>query len=92
MNDITESKLKRYFEITCKALAKAKKAVSKKYEKQAAEILDMAQRYYDDAKWFAQKGDFVNAFAAINYAHGWLDSGARLGIFKVRDTKLFVIK
>ena len=92
MKEVTESKLKKYFEITGKALAKAKKAVSKKYRKQAEEILDMAQSYYADAKWFAQKGDSVNAFAAINYAHGWLDAGARLGIFKVRDTKLFVIK
>jgi hypothetical protein len=34
----------------------------------------------------------VNSFAALNYAHGWLDSGVRLDIFKVRDNKLFTIK
>ena len=92
MNTITGEKLKRYFAITGKALAKARKAVSKKYVKEAENILDMARRYYDDARWFEKKGDIVNAFACLNYAHGWLDAGARLGIFKVRDTKLFVVK
>jgi hypothetical protein len=33
----------------------------------------------------------VNVFAAVNYAHGWLDCGARLKIFDVRDDKLFTI-
>lgn len=92
MNTIDEKKLKRYFEITGKALVKAKKAISKKRQKDADNILDMVQRYYDDAKWFEGKGDWVNAFACLNYAHGWLDAGARLGIFNVKDTKLFVIK
>jgi len=90
--EIEESKLKRYFEITKKALEKASKAVSKKHEKEAMQILDMALRYYKDAQWFEKRGDFVNAFAAINYAHGWLDAGSKLGIFKVKDSKLFVIK
>jgi len=45
-----------------------------------------------DAKYFERKKDFVNAFAAINYAHGWLDSGVRLDIFDVNDDKLFTIK
>ena len=31
-------------------------------------------------------------FAAINYAHGWLDSGVRLSIFKVKDNKLITVK
>jgi hypothetical protein len=92
MDTITKEKLKKYFEITGKALVKARKAISKKYQKEADNLLDMAQRYYDDALWFEKKGDFVNAFACLNYSHGWLDAGARLGIFKVRDTKLFVVK
>jgi hypothetical protein len=90
--EIENSKLRRYFEITRKALEKAGKAISKKHEKSALQILDMASRYYKDAQWFENRGDFVNAFAAINYAHGWLDAGSRLGIFKVKDSKLFVIK
>ena len=38
-----------------------------------------------------KKGNIVNAFAALNYAHGWLDAGARLGIFDVHDSKLFTV-
>ena len=34
--------------------------------------------YLKDSKHFQEKGDYVNAFGALNYAHGWLDSGARL--------------
>jgi hypothetical protein len=34
----------------------------------------------------------VNAFAALNYAHGWLDAGARLGLFDVdHDSTLFTV-
>ena len=41
---------------------------------------------------FKKKGDYVTAFAALNYAHGWLDAGARLGIFDVDgDSTLFTV-
>jgi len=52
----------------------------------------MVKCYLSDARHFESQGDFINAFAAINYAHGWMDSGARLGIFKVQDDKLFTIE
>ncbi len=29
---------------------------------------------------YTEEGDVVNAFACVNYAHGWLDAGARLGV------------
>jgi len=52
----------------------------------------MAQAYYNDARHFYDKGDYINAFACVNYAHGWLDAGARLGIFDVDgDDKLFTL-
>ena len=53
------------------------------------EFIDMIERYLSDAEHFQKKGDLVNAFAALNYAHGWLDAGARLGIFDVHDSELF---
>ena len=56
------------------------------------EIIDMVTNYLSDAKYFQSKKDYVNAFAAPNYAHGWLDSGVRLDIFDVKDDKLFTIK
>ena len=57
----------------------------------AEEVLDMAERYYSDAGHFKEKGDVVTAFAALNYAHGWLDCGARMGLFKVKDSRLFTV-
>jgi hypothetical protein len=54
-------------------------------------VLDMASRYFSDAGHFEEKGDVVTAFAALNYAHGWLDAGARLGLFKVNDSTLFTV-
>lgn len=87
-----EKKLKRYFEITGKALEAAKKAANVERKEEATEVLDMVQRYYDDAKFFERQGRFIDAFAALNYAHGWLDCGSRLGLFKVKDSTLFVVK
>lgn len=90
--EVTEDKIKKYLELTKKALAKAKKAIDKKRKKEAEILYDMAERYYQDAIYFKNKGMYVTSFGAINYAHGWIDSGSKLGLFKVRDTKLFVIK
>lgn len=91
-NKISEEKLKKYLTITEKAFEKASESINKKKQNDAREILDMTKRYISDAKFFREKSDFVNAFAALNYAHGWLDAGSRLGIFTVKDNKLFVIK
>ena len=93
MNEITEEKLKKYFSVAMDALKKAEASGNRTSLKaERADFLDMIKRYISDAEHFEKKGDIVNAFAALNYAHGWLDAGARLGIFKVRDTKLFVVK
>jgi hypothetical protein len=88
---ITTEKIEKYYGITSKALAIVKKSISKGKEKEAKEIILMVECYLSDAKHFEKNQDYVNAFAAINYAHGWLDSGARLKIFNVTDTKLFTI-
>ena len=91
-NKVTKQKLEKYFEITSSALKKAKKNIIKGKEKDAKEIIEMVSNYLSDTKHFEKKEDFVNAFAALNYAHGWLDSGVRLGVFDVDDDKLFTIK
>ena len=88
---ITLEKLDKYYGISSKALEIVKKSIAKGKEKQAKEIILMVECYLSDSKHFQKNKDFVNAFAAINYAHGWLDSGARLKIFNVTDTKLFTI-
>jgi len=94
MDKITEQKIEKYLEITSKAIKKVKIAKEKKisWQEKADDFLDMAKRYHSDAKYYFEKGDFVTAFAAVNYAHGWLDAGARLGLFDVEgDSKLFTI-
>ena len=91
MKTITLEKLQKYFKITSTALEKARKKVIKGKEKYAKEIIEMVENYLSDAKHFEKKSDFVNAFAAINYAHGWIDAGARLKIFNVTDNKLFTV-
>mgnify|MGYP001566096834 CR=1 FL=1 len=91
-NIITEEKLINYFTITEKALEQVRSKVIKNKAKEAKEIIEMASNYINDAHYFQNKKDFVNAFAALNYAHGWLDSGVRLGFFNVKDSKLFTIK
>jgi len=89
---ITSEKLQQYFSITKEALSKAKQALDTSRKAQAEDFLDMASRYVDDADYFLiQKKDAVLAFAALNYAHGWLDAGARIGLFKVKDSRLFAV-
>lgn len=91
MNTITKQKLEKYFSVTKQALEKAKAALDQERLREAEDFLDMATRYFEDAKHFEEKGDFVTAFAALNYAHGWLDAGARIQLFKVSDNKLFTV-
>ena len=89
---ITKQKLDKYFKLTSSALEKSKENIVKRKNSEAKEIIEMVSNYLSDAQYFKKKGDFVNAFAALNYAHGWLDSGVRSGIFNVKDDKLFTIK
>lgn len=95
MNDtITEEKIDRYLDITRRALEKLKIAAPQRSfnRRLADDFLNMATSYYDDAKHFREDGDFVTAFAAVNYAHGWLDCGARIGLFDVgEDDVLFTL-
>ena len=89
---ITSEKLQQYFSITREALQKAKDALDSSRKAQAEDFLDMASRYVQDAEYFhTTKKDAVLAFAALNYAHGWLDAGARIGLFKVKDSRLFTV-
>ena len=91
---ITKEKLDKYFSVTKAGLDKIKIAppMHTHLYKAAEDYLDMAKRYYNDAEHFMEKGDYVNAFAALNYAHGWLDAGARIGLFDVgHDSGLFTV-
>lgn len=92
MKEITEEKLNKYFSITKEALDKVKSSeMAIKRKDQALDFLDMVERYYSDAQHFRDKGDYVLAYGALNYAHGWLDAGARIQLFKVTDSRLFTV-
>ena len=94
MGKMTEQKLKekveKYFSLTKEAFEKVK--ITDKDKKGAQDLLDLAQRYYDDAHFFKGQGDLVNAYGAVCYAHAFLDAGARLGLFDVGgDNRLFMV-
>jgi hypothetical protein len=90
-NEITKEKLEKYFDLTSRALVEVKDNIISGREIDSKEIIDMVTNYLSDAKHFEEKDDWVNAFAALNYAHGWLDSGVRLKVFDVTDDKLFTV-
>ncbi len=92
MKEITAEKLDKYLSLTTQALEKVKlaKDLSPREQKIGKKYLEMARSYLSDANHFKESGDWVNAFAAINYAHAWLDAGAIVDIFDVNgDNILF---
>lgn len=91
---ITSADIKKYYLITEKALkiVKSKGKIVEEKEIDGHQIILMAESYLSDSQFFEKNGDLINAFGAIYYAHGWIDCGARLGIFDVKDDKLFTIK
>lgn len=91
---ITLDRVERYLSLTSAALSKLEIAAPERSfnRRLADDFLSMARSYFDDAKDFARRGDLVNAFACVNYAHGWLDCGARIGLFDVgADDRLFTL-
>jgi uncharacterized protein len=90
-NQISDERLEKYFSITHEAFEMASKSATKGFESERKDFLDMISRYIKDAEHFKEQGNIVNAFAALNYAHGWLDAGARIGMFDVHDSRLFTV-
>ena len=87
---ITDEKMKKYFSVTARALEMVKSSPKDDARmREALDFLDMAERYFSDARHFYDSGNLVLAFAAVNYAHAWLDAGARLKLFMVNDDQLF---
>ena len=84
MDSLTNERLEREFKVTKKALDNIKIKINKddKLYENALHFLDTAKRYYEDAKYFKNKGDKASAFGALNYAFGWLDAGKNIGLFK----------
>ncbi len=91
-NEISREKLDRYFDLTERGVTEVKKNIIEGKRSEAKEIIRMVENYVSDARYFKEKGDWVNAFAALAYAHGWMDCGVRLGIFDVDDDELFTVR
>lgn len=94
MQEDFKEKVERYLKIEEEALSKIRIIAPKDsyLEKIAQDNITMIKSYFDDAKFFYSKGDLVNAFAALNYSYGWIDSGVRLGIFDGSgDHRLFTL-
>ncbi len=93
-SQITDDVLEHYFSLTQRAMNKVKIAPPEDSHLYpiARDFLNMAKAYMEDAKYFREKGDYIRALGAIYYAHGWLDAGARLGLFDVEgDHELFTL-
>ena len=91
---VTSERIDKYLGLTAKALGKVSiidEPGSDNHTK-AEDILGMVNAYYSDAQYFLSKGRGDDAFAAINYAHGWIDCGVRLGYLDGKgDWKLFTL-
>lgn len=94
MRAALEEKLEKDLELTSRALEKVKViAPEQSYVQRIAEdFLGMARSYFEDATHFRGEGRTLEAFGAVNYAHGWLDAGARLGVLDAGgDDRLFTL-
>lgn len=93
MDGELQTRLAKYVQLTETALQKAKDAPENLdiSDGTRAEFLAMVENYLRDAKHFQEKGDLLTAFAAVTYAHGWLDAGARIGLWEVHDSFLFTV-
>ncbi|WP_336135701.1 DUF357 domain-containing protein [Natronomonas amylolytica] len=80
-----EEKTDRYERLLAEALDAAEIAPQEGtplYEA-ALEYEEMAESYLEDGRHFRDEDDLVNALASFSYGHGWMDAGARMGIFEV---------
>lgn len=89
MNDhVSQELFEKYHQLSSEALEIAKNAPIND-KKHAQEIFLMVENYLSDATYFFNQQDLVRAYAAVNYAHGWLDCGARLQVYSVTDNHYF---
>ena len=94
MKAVTEEILKKYLSITEKALdvIRILPPEGTHLRTAADDLLLMATSYFKDAGYYMKKGDYVTAFACVNYAHGYIDAGVRLGLFEGDNSGLFAFE
>ncbi len=84
IGDELSQRIQKYIQIEAEALKALSVCVPQNSSMRAFadSSLEMIRSYFEDAKYFNEKGDLINALSALNYSYGWIDSGVRLGIFK----------
>ena len=94
MGVVTDAKIERYLDISKRAMDKISpvspaRSFNKRLTESFSETIDTR---YAEAVKLKESGDNTSAFATVNYAHGWIDCGARIGIFDVNgDDQLFTL-
>lgn len=89
-----KEKVEKYITIEEEALKKLTIAVpdNSLMGEYAINALEMINSYFNDAKHFRDQGNLLNAFAALNYSYGWIDSLVRLGVLDGNDdNRLFTL-
>ncbi len=89
-----EEKTERYETLLSRALEEAEIAPQEgtPLHEAALDYREMARSYLEDGRHFRERNDPVNALAAFSYGHGWMDAGARIGVFDVpTDGHLFTV-
>jgi hypothetical protein len=91
---VSEAQLRDYLGRTERALAKVRVTPAERshLRRSAEDMVAMARAYWQDAQHYAGRGEYVTAFAAVSYAHAWLDIGVRLGLLDGQgDDHLFTL-
>ena len=80
--EVTIELVERYLALTAAARSKATPLHSNdsKEGERLSTMMEMADSYTSDSKWFVEQGDLVRAFGAINYAHAWIDCAVKIGL------------
>lgn len=80
-----EEKTERYETLLSAALEAAEIAPQEgtPLHEAALDYREMAESYLEDGRYFREQDDPVNALASFSYGHGWMDAGARVGVFEV---------
>jgi uncharacterized protein len=86
-------KVEKYEATTKKGLEEIKKKndLNEAHKKVADDFLSMAKNYFNDGKFFKEKGDLLTSLASFSYAHAWLDAGVRAHLFDAIDDQLFTL-
>ncbi|MEM0155579.1 MAG: DUF357 domain-containing protein [Thermoplasmataceae archaeon] len=92
--DKLREKVEKYIRMEEEALSKLRISSPKNSfaGEMGSNFMEMIMSYFSDAKHFYSEGNYIDAFAALNYSYGWIDSGVRIGIFDGgEDNRLFTL-